>query len=114
MHELSIAQSIIEIATEEASRRSSRVSAVHLKLGALSGVVTEALLFAYDLACEQTPLAGSRLVIEELPTVVYCPRCRKDQTLSSTQWFCCPVCDTPTSDVTQGRELEVSALELED
>ncbi len=44
MHELSIAMSIVELAEEEAERRSVQVNAVHLKLGALSGVVKEALL----------------------------------------------------------------------
>ena len=44
MHELSIAMSIIELAQEESERRGVHVSAVHLKLGALSGVVKEALL----------------------------------------------------------------------
>ena len=67
MHELSIAMSIVEIASEEAQRQgSARVEAVHLKLGALSGVVKDALLFSWDLACEDTPIAGARLAIEEV------------------------------------------------
>jgi hydrogenase nickel incorporation protein HypA/HybF len=64
MHELSIAASIVEIAAEEAGRQGGRVEAVHLKLGALSGVVRDALLFSWDLACEETPLAGAKLEIE--------------------------------------------------
>ena len=47
MHELSIAMSIIELAQEESERRGVQVSAVHLKLGALSGVVKEALLGSF-------------------------------------------------------------------
>uniref|UniRef100_Q01S86 Zn finger protein HypA/HybF (Possibly regulating hydrogenase expression)-like protein n=1 Tax=Solibacter usitatus (strain Ellin6076) TaxID=234267 RepID=Q01S86_SOLUE len=66
MHELSIAMSIVEVASEEARRQGgARVDAVHLKLGALSGVVKEALLFSWDLACEESPVAGARLEIEE-------------------------------------------------
>ena len=61
MHELSIAMSIVDMASEEAERHGSpRVDAVHLRLGRLSGVVAEALLASYDLACEQTALEGSR------------------------------------------------------
>ena len=59
MHELSIAMGIVEAATDEAQRRGVRVSAVHLRLGALSGVVKDALLFSYEVACQDTPLAGS-------------------------------------------------------
>ena len=64
MHELSIAASIVEIASEEAERQHGRVEVVHLKLGALSGVVRDALLFSWDLACDETPLAGAKLHIE--------------------------------------------------
>jgi hydrogenase nickel incorporation protein HypA/HybF len=66
MHELSIALSIIDGVREELqSRGGPPLRAVHLNIGQLSGVVKEALLFAYDVACEGTPLAGSRLVISE-------------------------------------------------
>ncbi|HEY1496909.1 MAG TPA: hydrogenase maturation nickel metallochaperone HypA [Candidatus Solibacter sp.] len=66
MHELSIAMSIVEVASEEAQRQGgARVEAVHLKLGALSGVVKDALLFSWDLACEDSPIAGAKLEIEE-------------------------------------------------
>jgi len=67
VHELSIALSIVEGAEEEAKRQGgARVCAVHLKLGPLSGVVKEALLFSYELACEGTALEGSTLVIQEM------------------------------------------------
>jgi hydrogenase nickel incorporation protein HypA/HybF len=66
MHELSIALSIVEGVTEELQERGGpKLHAVHLQMGSLSGVVKDALLFAYDVACEGTPLAGSRLVIAE-------------------------------------------------
>jgi len=47
MHELSIAMSIVEMAQEEAAQRGCQIDAVHLKLGALSGVVKDALLSSY-------------------------------------------------------------------
>ena len=106
--------SMIEMATEEAERRGGvQVSAVHLKLGPLSGVVKEALLFSYDVACEGTPLEGSRLVIEDVPVVVYCPECEEERTLDSIQKFSCAVCETPTPQILRGQELEIVALEIE-
>ena len=115
MHELSIAMSIVEVAEEEAERQGGlRVDAVHLRLGPLSGVLKESLLSCYGLACENTPLEGSRLVIEEVPVVVYCPNCDQHRHVPSVQWFYCPECKTPTPDVVQGKELEVVALEMQD
>jgi len=115
MHELSIAMSIIEGAYREAMiRGGARVHAVHLKLGPLSGVVKEALMFSYELACEGTPLDGSELIIDEVPVVVYCPNCETDQTLDSIQRFCCPTCGTLTPNVVSGKELELVAIEITD
>jgi len=113
MHELSIAMSIIDTAAAEAARRgAAQVSAVHLKLGPLSGVVKDALLFSYELACDGTVLQGSELIIEEMPVVVFCPSCEAEQVIESIQSFCCPVCGTLTSEVIRGRELEVFAMEI--
>ncbi len=115
MHELSIALSIVEFASEEAVKRGPvRVTAVHLKLGGLSGVVKEALLFSYDIACQDTPLAGSQLIIEDVPVIVFCARCQAEHTLDSIQRFACPTCGEPTSEIRQGKDIEVVALEIED
>jgi hydrogenase nickel incorporation protein HypA/HybF len=113
MHELSIALSIVELAAEEAERRGAvRIDAVHLKLGDMSGVAPESLLFSYDLACEGTPLEGSSLIIEEVPVMVYCPACGVETNPPSIQSLCCPACETPTPQVTRGKEIEVVALEI--
>src|SRR5271165_711823 len=112
MHELSIAMSIVDAAMEESQRRGVHVSAVHLRLGALSGVVKDALMFSYEVACQDTPLEGSRLMVEDLPVIVFCAQCQKTQELKSVQLFQCPECGTATMDVRQGKELEVFALEV--
>jgi hydrogenase nickel incorporation protein HypA/HybF len=114
MHELSIAMNILDRTLEEAERRGGvRVEAVHLWLGPLSGVIKDALLSAYDLARVDSPLASTRLVIEEVPVVVYCEICQAERTIESIQSFCCPACGTPTANVIRGRELEIVALEIE-
>jgi hydrogenase nickel incorporation protein HypA/HybF len=114
MHELSIAMSIVDAAVEEAQRRGVQVSAVHLRLGALSGVVKDALLFSFEVACQDTPLEGSQLIVEDLPVIVFCAHCKGTRTLESVQMFQCPECGTPTMDVRQGKELEVFALEVKE
>jgi hydrogenase nickel incorporation protein HypA/HybF len=112
MHELSIAMSIVDAALDEANQRGVKVNAIHLRLGALSGVVKDALLFSYEVACQDTPLQGSQLIVEDIPVVIFCSHCQREQILSSMQSFCCPQCGTPSMDVRQGKELEVFALEV--
>jgi hydrogenase nickel incorporation protein HypA/HybF len=114
VHELSIALGIIEGAEEEVLRQGGgRVYAVHLKLGPLSGVVKEALLFSYELACEGTALAGSSLQIEDVPLRIFCPRCRSEESPISLNRLECAQCGSPAERVTQGDQLEVTALELQ-
>lgn len=112
MHELSIAMSIVEMAQEEAERRGVRVDAVHLRLGPLSGVVADALLFCYEVAAADTALRDSRLVIEPTAVKVFCDACGEERKLDSIQDFSCKICGRPTPRVLEGKELEVVALEV--
>jgi len=114
MHELSIAMSIVEFAEEESERRGGlHVVAIHLRLGLLAGVVKDALLSSYEIACEDTPLAGSQLVVEEVPGVVYCPACAARRPVRSAEWFFCSECGSLASEIVQGKELELVSLEVE-
>src|SRR5438128_2254557 len=92
MHELSIALGILDVAAEEAERQAGRVVAVHLRLGPLAGVIKEALVSAYELARETTPLAAAELVVEEVPLVAWCRGCAAERTLTLAGGLCCPVC----------------------
>jgi hydrogenase nickel incorporation protein HypA/HybF len=121
VHELSIACSIIDLASEESEQRGGvAVRAVHVRLGQLSGVVKSALVSAFELAREDSPLATARLVVEETPIIIRCPSCHTETTLDWPQGleslpsFCCSRCGVPSSDVRSGRELEVTALEIEE
>lgn len=113
MHELSIALSIIDLAAEEAERQQSPgVTAVHLKLGPLAGVIKPALLSAFELAREGSPLAGSSLVIEDVPVTVWCERCNAEAAAVAFNELRCSACGELASRVVHGQELEVVALEL--
>ncbi|MBE3555222.1 MAG: hydrogenase maturation nickel metallochaperone HypA [Thermicanus sp.] len=112
MHELSIAYSLVEIAMEAAEDAGvNQVKALYVKLGALSGVAKEALLFSFDVAIQGTPLEGARLIVEEIPVKVFCPDCQEARILPEPFPMRCPVCGGKTGQVLEGREMELSALE---
>lgn len=114
MHELSIVHSIVETATESARQANAyRVLKVHVRLGALSGIVKDSLLFCYGFSTRDTMLEGSRLEIEDVPVVIHCSTCKEDRELPDIQRFRCPVCNTPSGDIRQGKELEIGTLEVE-
>lgn len=113
MHELSIAYSLVEIAVNAAtSAGAHQVDAVRLRLGVMAGVVSDALLFSFDIAAEGTLLQGARLEIEEVPLAIYCPSCDVTSTLVTLQGFRCPQCGQVSTDLRQGREIELVSLEI--
>jgi hydrogenase nickel incorporation protein HypA/HybF len=114
MHELSLAHGIVEQVTQAAQEANAvRVVSVQLKVGRLAGVEPGALLFCYDIATQGTPLEGSRLVIRDVPLVVWCAHCLKEVELDGVQSFRCPTCNTPCGEIRQGREMEIESLEVE-
>ncbi|WP_348268036.1 hydrogenase maturation nickel metallochaperone HypA [Edaphobacter paludis] len=113
MHELSIVLSIIDEIDEQSEARDLHdIEVVHLKIGVFSGVDRDALLFAWELACEGTRLEDSRLDIETVPLVIHCAICHEDRPPPSLYQLCCPECNTPSETIVTGRELEVVSLEV--
>lgn len=113
MHELSIAISIIDRVAEVLEERGGgKVEAVHLRIGAFSGVQKDALEFAYEFACEGTSLAGSRLIVEDVPLRIYCSGCRMERAPRSLYELCCSACSAPAERIAQGNEMELKAFEV--
>ncbi len=115
MHELSIAMSIIDIAQEYSHEHDGAVIlAIHVKVGRMAGIVTDALRSAFEMAREDTSLCDTKLVIEDLPVMLDCRECGCEQPADSIQSLCCSECGTLSPNITQGYELEVFAMEIEE
>ena len=115
MHELSIALALVECADAKARELgAARVEAVHVRMGPLSGVQREPLLFAFELAAQDTAIAGARLVIEDEAVVAWCARCAAEQPLADMRHRRCPTCDEPTPELLAGDTLQLMALEVAD
>ena len=115
MHEVSIALTIVEQIVERSqAERWEAVTAVHLRVGAMSSVVAEALQFAWPFAAEGTIADGSRLLIERVPLVVRCDRCDASGTVTGPPLPLCPHCHRPSVVILQGRELDIASVEVYD
>jgi hydrogenase nickel incorporation protein HypA/HybF len=112
MHELSIMQSALSQALEEARKAgASRVHEIRLRIGALSGVVPDALQFAFEALADGTPAEGGKLTIENIPARFWCETCRRE--FESDKLFAeCPACNQPSRELRAGRELELASLEI--
>ena len=114
VHELSFAQSVVEIVLESLPTvGSGRVSSIRIKVGELTGVDFESLRFGFEVATRDTPLQGSRLEIQRVPVVIHCSQCDRLVALPGVQNFRCPVCSIPSADVREGRDVEVESFEFD-
>jgi hydrogenase nickel incorporation protein HypA/HybF len=113
VHEMSIAQSMIDAACEVADREgANHVLKLRARVGLLSGVAKTALQFSFELAAEGTTCEGAVLDIEDVPVTVMCPSCQQAQVLHTLSYFICPQCGTPTPEILTGQELELAWVEL--
>jgi hydrogenase nickel incorporation protein HypA/HybF len=113
MHEMGIALQIVEItsASLPANLGEARVTAVNLKIGKLAAVVPESLKFCFDVAVKDTPLAGAKLVIEEVPVVARCKDCNAQWTIDEPV-FVCKTCQSGSLEILSGRELDIESIEV--
>lgn len=110
VHELSIAQALVEIGVRHA--RGRPVSTVEVKLGHLRQVVPSALEFAFELVAEGTPLEGAELKVEVVPAAGRCRDCAAETRIEGFP-IACAACGGLDVEVIAGEELLVHALELE-
>ena len=113
MHELSIAQSIIEIAENIARENDSKaVKKIKVQIGEFSGVVKEALEFSFDIAKIGTIAENAELEIEIVKFKSICNFCGFVlETMNDFNLFC-PNCSEPMS-IISGREMRVEYIEIE-
>src|SRR3954467_9767579 len=110
MHELSIADAIVTIASRHAAGR--KVTRVEVKVGYLRQVVPDSLQFAFELITPGTELEGAELALEDVPARVRCRACEAETVLAEFPAHC-GECGGLDVEVTAGEELLVVSIEVE-
>lgn len=114
MHEVAIMSEALRMADEAAATAgAARIRKLRLRVGALSGVVQDSLQFAFDVVSEGTRAAGAKLEIEAVPATFWCAKCQREFACEDL-FSDCPQCHEPSGDLRRGRELEISAVELDE
>ncbi len=103
--------SIVQSVTDAVAADGGGVDAVSVRVGAMSGVIPEALTFAWGAASGGTALAAARLDIEWVPAVVWCETCGDERELPG-QRMVCPTCQTRCPRLVRGRELDILSVEM--
>ena len=113
MHEMSIAQSILDIVDEYMTKENGRkLTEVAIEVGELTAVVPDSLTFCYEALVENSPYRDSKIHIKIIPLTGICAKCSKSFKIKNFE-FACPDCQSSSIDVKGGQELRISHLEVE-
>ncbi|MEW6162007.1 MAG: hydrogenase maturation nickel metallochaperone HypA [Nitrospirota bacterium] len=113
MHEVSIALSLLEIATGYCKREGYKgIESIRVKIGKSSGVMPDALLFAFDAVKIGTIAEKACLTIEEIPISGFCNSCSNNFSVEEAYILFCPRCGDTSFRVETGRELDIYEMEV--
>ncbi|MBE9069837.1 hydrogenase maturation nickel metallochaperone HypA [Leptolyngbya cf. ectocarpi LEGE 11479] len=112
MHEISLMQAALTVALDHAQAQGAQhIHRLQLQVGDLSGVDPEALAFAFDVVTRGTLAEKAELELIPVPVVCYCSSCQ--QMFQPLDWvYECPCCHQLSTDIRQGRTLELASLEI--
>lgn len=113
MHEMGIAQNILDIALEAANREgANKISRIDIVAGELRGIVPLQLTFCFGIIAQNTIASSAYLNVEETPVTAHCEDCGEDFKVEDYQYLC-PKCSSLNVKVTGGAELRVKDIEIE-
>lgn len=114
MHELSVAEEIINIANQYIpAGNKSEVLSVKVEIGRLSNILTDSLEFCFDALITDTHLRGARLIVKEIPVMVRCEDCGNTTEVERVL-FQCAACESSKVKLLTGNELKVTEIEIND
>ncbi len=113
MHELSITEDVLRIATEHAEKaQAARITRINLVVGDLSSIVDDSVQFYFDFLSRGTIAAGARLHFERVAPRLRCRQCAAEFPMRDMDWTC-PQCAAVGGDVVAGREFYLESIEVE-
>ncbi len=112
---MGVAQQLVQIALDSIPDdiENPKVEIVNLKIGKLASVVEHSLTFCFEIITKDTPMEGTKLVIDFIPVTVHCKSCDNNWEVSGPV-FKCPFCEDGDVEMLTGREIEITSLELAD
>jgi len=113
MHEASIALSVLNTLTEECRQRGfSAIESVRIRIGKASGVLPDALSFAFDIAKADTIAKEATLHIDLISLGGRCHACGANFEVEDRFVIACPHCQDSDFTIDQGFEMNIVDMEV--
>lgn len=111
MHEMSITQGIVDICLQHAAGKP--ITSVVVEIGALSGVVPEAIEFCFAACSSETPAKAAKLEIRRTEGRGRCLDCGREQPMEQL-YDPCQRCGSYALEILSGEEMRVVEIEVDD
>lgn len=112
MHEIGIMEQTLQIAIASAlQQNANQINQIIMRIGKMSGVVPEALEFAFDVVTKGTIAENAILKIDSMPIICYCNNCQ-EKFIPEEWFFECPNCHQFSQNILQGKEIELVSIEF--
>ena len=113
MHELTITEQIIEIATRHGEKNEAeKITDLYLVIGELSTVIDDSVQFYWDLMTENTICEGANLHFKRIPAKFRCLDCDREFRLINGELTPCPHCQSNRMDILQGKEFHLDSINI--
>lgn len=113
MHEASIVLSLLDTLANRCEEEGyTSIESVRIKIGMASGIMPEAIVFAFEAAKQDTLARDAELFIEMVPLGGFCSDCRNDFQVSEAYVLTCPLCGSRSFRIEKGYELDISEMEV--
>ena len=111
MHEMSLAQNILDIVLSTASQNNvKKIMTINIRAGQLRGIVPEQLEFCFGFVAKDTIVEGAKLQVNTVPITGKCKQCQNEFSVEEYK-FICPQCNHEDIEILQGMELMVENIE---
>lgn len=113
MHELTITESLLEIALRHARNAdASKITDLYLVIGQLATVVDDSVQFYWDIIAKDTPAEGAALHFKRTPTEILCLDCNHQYKPEDNN-MACGKCDSIHVKIISGEEFFLEAINIE-
>jgi len=113
MHELSIAQNLLDIVSEQCLKKGfTEIESVNIRIGKASGIMPDALTFAFNAIKTDTIANKATLNVLEVPVTGVCSNCKLEFIVEEEYILSCPLCESSSFVITSGRELDIIDMEV--
>ncbi len=112
MHELSVTESILDIALRHAEKaHAQKISALYLVIGQMASIVDDSVEFYWDIISKDTIAEGARLIFRRIPTEFLCLDC-ENRFKPASGITECPTCNGIHLKIIAGEEFYVEAIDV--